>query len=293
MATTSPPTARPVARVFPAPGLHWVGDGFRVMGYMATYPELARALDPFLLIDYHPPYDYAPTARRRGVGSHPHRGFQTVTLAFDGSVAHHDSVGNQGVIGPGDVQWMSAASGILHQEYHEEAYARRGGPFHMAQLWVNLPAAHKMDAPAYHAIADAEMGRVPLPEGGELRIVAGEHAGVAGPARTYTPITLIDARLAPGDRVAFDLPADHTAAVLVMEGSVELGGATARTNQLALLAEAPGAVTVASTGAARLLLLGGAPLREPIVQHGPFVMNTAAEIVQAFADFDAGKFGEL
>lgn len=293
MSETLTPTNRPVARVYPAPGLHWVGDGFRVMGYMGAYPELVEALDPFLLIDYHPPYDYAPTARRRGVGSHPHRGFQTVTLAFEGHVAHHDSMGNQGTIGPGDVQWMSAAAGILHQEYHEDGYARRGGPFHMAQLWVNLPAAHKGDPPSYHAITAAEMGRVALPAGGEARIVAGQHAGVRGPARPYTPVTLIDAALAPGDEVAFDLPAGHTAAVLVMAGEVDLGGAAARTNELALFADAPGAVVVRAAAGARVLLLGGAPLRERIVQYGPFVMNDEQEVAQAIADFQAGKFGKL
>src|SRR5262245_59385668 len=169
------------------PGVHWVGDGFRVRGYFSRIPDAERRLDPFLLLDYHEPWEYPPTKNeRRGVGPHPHRGFETVTLAFQGSVAHHDSTGKGGVIGPGDGQWMTAASGILHREYHEESYARRGGTMQMAQIWVNLPKAHKMDPPGYQAITADRMGVVELPGGaGQVRVIAGEFRGVRGPARTH------------------------------------------------------------------------------------------------------------
>jgi hypothetical protein len=283
--TTAPRTAR----VYPAPGLHWVGDGFRVMGYTSAYPALALELSPFLLIDYHPPYDYAPTTARRGVGVHPHRGFQTVTLAFDGSVAHHDSAGHGGVIGPGDVQWMSAASGILHQEYHEERYARRGGPFHMAQIWVNLPAALKMSPPTYQAIQAAEIPEVALPAG-KVRVVAGSFGAATGPARTATPLGMFEVALEAGGEVTFEVPAEHTAAVLVMAGGLALG---ARVNDLVVFDHAGDHVTLTAGPASRLLVLTGEPIREPIVQHGPFVMNTVAEIEQAIDDFNAGKFGSL
>lgn len=287
---------RPIARIYDAPGLHMVGDGFRVRGYMGAYPELVRKLDPFLLIDYHPPYTYPPSGDHlRGVGSHPHRGFETVTLAFEGSVAHHDSTGGGGVIGPGDVQWMTAASGILHKEYHEAGFARAGGVFHMAQLWVNLPAAHKMGPPRYHAITAERIGRVALPGGaGEVRVVAGAHDGVVGPAETFSPIAMFDVGLNPGGEAPFAFPAAENVAVLVMAGEITInGGPTARADQLVLFANEGERFTVAAASAARLLLLAGEPIGEPIVQYGPFVMNTEREIADAIADFNAGKFGRL
>src|SRR5262245_13651938 len=195
--------AREIEGIYAAPNLHWVGDGFRVAGYFNVIPDAARKLDPFLLLDYHPPYDYPPTLARRGVGVHPHRGFETVTLAFQGSVAHHDSAGNGGVIGPGDVQWMTAASGILHQEYHEAGFARTGGTFQMAQLWVNLPRKHKLAAPAYQGLLSSEMGQVTLPDNGVVRVIAGEYRGVPGPARTFTRINMLHAHLNVDGEVDF------------------------------------------------------------------------------------------
>lgn len=286
---------REVEAIYHAPALHWVGDGFRVAGYFSVIPDAIRKLDPFLLLDYHPAYDYSPTSRRRGVGVHPHRGFETVTFAFQGSVAHHDSAGGGGVIGPGDVQWMTAASGILHKEYHEESYSRRGGPFQMVQLWVNLPAAHKMEAPRYQPILAADIGVMTLPAGaGVVRVVAGEYRGVQGPAKTYSPINIYDARLSEGGRFELSFPPRQTAALLVMQGDVTINGDTRATmNDFVLFRDVGEHIAIEATSEAQLLVLNGQPLREPVVQYGPFVMNTVPEIEQAFADFSTGKFGHL
>ena len=284
---------REIEGIYRPPGLHWVGDGFRVAGYASAIPDAARKLDPFLLLDYHPPFDYAPTTRPRGVGVHPHRGFETVTLAWQGSVAHHDSAGGGGVIGPGDVQWMTAASGVLHKEYHEASYARAGGPFQMAQLWVNLPGQHKMDAPRYQAITADQIGRVALP-GGEVRVVAGEYGGVRGPAKTFTPINVLDVRLSAGGTIDLAFPTHHHTAVLVMAGEAKVNGAAAvRALDFVVFEVAGGDISVTASADTHLLVLDGQPIAEPIVQYGPFVMNTPAEIEQAFDDVRRGAFGHL
>ncbi len=285
---------RVIDGIYPAPGLHWVGDGFRVAGYFSAIPDAARKLSPFLLLDYHPAHVYPPTDRKRGVGVHPHRGFETVTLAWQGSVAHHDSTGAGGIIGPGDVQWMTAASGILHKEYHEGAYAKRGGPFQMAQLWVNLPRAHKMSHPRYQALAASEMGIVTLAAGaGSVRVVAGEYDGVRGPAQTFTPINLFDARLNAGGTLDLAFPATQNAALLIMEGEMTVNGAAARLHDLVVFDNVGERIRVEAHSGAQLLVLNGEPILEPVVQYGPFVMNTEREIMQAFADFQTGKFGHL
>ncbi len=286
---------RVVSGIYRAPGLHWVGDGFRVAGYFSTVPGAVRRLSPFLLLDYHPAYDYPPTDQPRGVGVHPHRGFETVTIAFQGSVAHHDSAGHGGVIGPGDVQWMTAASGILHKEYHEQKYARAGGPFQMAQLWVNLPKAHKMDPPRYQGISAESVGVAELPAGaGEVRVIAGEYRGVRGPAKTHTPIELFDVRLNSGGTVELDLPAHHNVAILVMSGNVNLNGTSKATeHDFVVFGNQGEAIAVEARSAAQLLVLSGEPIDEPVVQYGPFVMNTEREILEAFQDFNSGKFGHL
>jgi redox-sensitive bicupin YhaK (pirin superfamily) len=277
------------------PGVHWVGDGFRVMGYFSAYRNLVARLNPFVLLDYHPPYEYPPTTNtRRGVEPHPHRGFETVTIAFEGSVAHHDSAGNGGVIGPGDVQWMTAARGVLHREYHEEAYARRGGTMHMAQLWVNLPAAHKMDPPRYQTIPAERMGTAPLPAG-EVRVVAGQHAGVTGPAHTVTKVHLFELRLRAGGQVDLTIPARENTAVLVMTGEIAIGEAARRAHihDLVVFKNEGEGIAITAVTDAHLLVLGGEPIDEPIVQYGPFVMNHEREIKEAVADFASGMFGKL
>jgi redox-sensitive bicupin YhaK (pirin superfamily) len=290
----APRALRRIEGIYAAPGFHWVGDGFRVAGYFSAIPDAVRKLSPFLLLDYHPTYNYAPATRPRGVGVHPHRGFETVTIAWQGSVAHHDSSGGGGVIGPGDVQWMTAASGILHKEYHEESYARRGGPFQMAQLWVNLPRAHKMAAPRYQALTADQIGLVQLPaDAGVVRIVAGEFAGVKGPAKTHTKIDLFDVRLNSGGAVELEFAARDNAALLVMQGELTVNDRPATAHDFVVFENAGERIVIRAGSEAQLLVLSGEPIDEPVVQYGPFVMNTDREIAQAFADFNAGKFGQL
>ncbi|HTR01760.1 MAG TPA: pirin family protein [Thermoanaerobaculia bacterium] len=284
---------RRIDRILTGPRPHWVGDGFRVMGYFSQIPDAEKRLSPFLLLDYHEPYDYPATDNeRRGVGPHPHRGFETVTLAFQGSVAHHDSTGRGGVIGPGDVQWMTAASGILHREYHEASWARAGGTMHMAQIWVNLPRAHKMDPPGYQAITADRMGIVELPHG-RVRVIAGAYQGVRGPAKTFTPVTMLDAALDAGGRAEFSFPARENLAILVMQGEIAIQDETARVGDFVLFANEGERVTVEARSDARLLVLAGEPIEEPVVAYGPFVMNAEGEIRQAMLDFQSGKFGFL
>jgi len=294
--TTAPAAsaARSIEGVYRGPRLHWVGDGFRVRGYFSSIPDAVAKLNPFLLLDYHPAYDYAPTERPRGVGVHPHRGFETVTIAWQGSVAHHDSTGGGGVIGPGDMQWMTAASGILHKEYHERNYARRGGPFQMAQLWVNLPKAHKMATPRYQSITADRMGLVTLPNGaGSVRVLAGQYQGVAGPAQTFTPINVFDVRLNASRSADFALPAGHNAGLLVVKGTAAINGVKATLEDFVVFENTGESVHIEAESEAQLLLLSGEPIDEPVVQYGPFVMNSEREILQAFADYNAGKFGHL
>lgn len=293
-ATGSNSELRALDGIYEAPGLHWVGDGFRVAGYFSAIPNAVRKLSPFLLLDYHPTYEYSPTTRPRGVGVHPHRGFETVTIAWQGSVAHHDSSGGGGVIGPGDVQWMTAASGILHKEYHEESYARRGGPFQMAQLWVNLPRAHKMSEPRYQAIVADQIAVVTLPgDAGSVRVIAGEYEGARGPAETFTEIDVFDICLNEGGTVLLSFPERHNLGLLVMKGDVTINGTRVQSDRFVVFKNEGERVRITADSEAQLLVLGGEPIDEPVVQHGPFVMNTREEIAQAFADFRSGKFGYL
>jgi quercetin 2,3-dioxygenase len=285
---------RKIAGVYQGAGFHWVGDGFRVTNYFPLANDLAKRLSPFVMLDYHAPFEYTPTDKPRGVGVHPHRGFETVTLAFEGKVAHHDSAGNAGVIGPGDVQWMTAASGVLHKEYHEREFARAGGTMHMAQIWVNLPKAHKMDQPRYQSILAADKGNVALPGGaGQVRVIAGEYDGARGPAKTFTPINMFEVLLKRGGRAPFSFPARQNAAVLVMKGAVTINGAQGRELDLVVFDNEGDEIEIAAADASNLLVLNGEPINEPIVQHGPFVMNSTDEIQQAFVDFRNGKFGSL
>ena len=286
---------RAIEGIYAPPAFHWVGDGFRVAGYFSAIPNAAKKLSPFLMMDYHPSYSYAPTeTERRGVGPHPHRGFETVTLAFQGSVAHHDSMGNGGVIGPGDVQWMTAASGILHQEYHGEDYARVGGPFQMIQLWVNLPKAHKMSAPRYQALLSKQMGQATLANNaGLVRVIAGEYLGTKGLANTFTKVNLLDVMLNAGGMADFSFPARDNAALLVMAGDVRIGDRMASANDFVLFANVGERFAIEATSEAHIVVLSGEPIDEAIVQHGPFVMTTEREIHEAIDDFRQGKFGTM
>jgi redox-sensitive bicupin YhaK (pirin superfamily) len=249
-------------------------------------------LDPFLLLDFAGPATFEPASRPRGVGSHPHRGFETVTIVYDGEVAHRDSTGKGGVIGRGDVQWMTAAGGILHEEFHSPAFTRTGGPFRMVQLWVNLPAKDKMSLPGYQAIVDADIPAVDLPDDvGQVRVIAGTFVGTKGPAKTFTPINVWDMRLAKGNPVSLDLPAGHTAAFVVLSGRITVNGeAAAGEAEMVLLDREGRGAVVEAGGTATVLVLTGEPIGEPIVGHGPFVMNTQAEIRQAIDDFNSGRF---
>ncbi len=285
---------REIEGVYRPPGLHWVGDGFRVAGYVSQIPDAVRKLSPFLLLDYHPPYEYTPAKKPRGVGVHPHRGFETVTIAWEGSVAHHDSAGGGGVIGPGDVQWMTAASGVLHKEYHEANFARLGGTFHMAQLWVNLPKAHKWDAPRYQAITADSIRQVALDgDAGVVRVIAGEFRGLRGPAQTFTPIDLYDVRLNARGRVELDFPAHHNVALLVMNGDATINDRNVTSHGFVVFEHGAERVVVEADGEVQLLVLSGEPIDEPVVQYGPFVMNTEQEVHDAFRDYQRGKFGHL
>jgi len=273
---------------------HWVGDGFPVRTLFA-YPNLGPVLSPFLLLDYGGPAEFPPTQERRGVGEHPHRGFETVTIVYKGEVEHRDSSGGGGRIGPGDVQWMTAASGIVHEEFHGRDFARRGGSFEMVQLWVNLPAANKLAPPGYQAIVDGQIPAVPLPEGGgTARVIAGEFAGAKGPAHTFTPIDVWDLRLASGGTTDLPAPDGHTTALVVLRGSVRVNGSEAlESAEVGLFDRAGRSVRVECVEDASALLLSGAPIDEPIVGQGPFVMNTHQEIRQAMMDYASGRMGHL
>jgi redox-sensitive bicupin YhaK (pirin superfamily) len=289
--------ARTVAGIFRSTPFHWVGDGFFVSSYFPRPGLPAERVSPFVLMDYGPPRDFAPLpVGKRGVGWHPHRGFETVTVAWEGSVAHRDNAGNAGIIGPGDVQWMTAGSGILHEEYHEREFANAGGRMHMMQLWVNLPAKHKMAKPGYQPITAAQIPAVPLEGGaGEVRVIAGGYAGQKGPAHTFTPVALLDVRLKAGGHLPFTvpLPSTHNAMAIVTAGHVRVGGKEASKGELILFENDGAELQLTATEDTHLLVLAGEPLGEPIVQYGPFVMNTPQEIERAFVDFQSGKFGRV
>ena len=280
--------------IYSAPRGHWVGDGFPVRS-LFSYDTQGKHLSPFLLFDYAGPAQFAPAARPRGVGEHPHRGFETVTIVYQGEVDHRDSTGAGGHIGPGDVQWMTAASGILHQEFHSEAFTRRGGTLEMVQLWVNLPAQDKMAEPGYQTLLDADIPSIPLAGGaGRVRVIAGAFHGQRGPARTFTPMDVWDIRLNPGGSAPLAVPEGRTLALVVLRGTVRVnGGETASDAQMVVFDRAGSEITIAADGDATLLLLSGEPIDEPIAGYGPFVMNSEAEIAQAVADFNSGRFGRI
>ena len=280
--------------IYKAPPAHWVGDGFPVRS-LFTYDDLARHISPFLLLDYAGPQHFEPTSARRGVGQHPHRGFETVTIVYQGELEHRDSTGAGGLIGAGDVQWMTAAGGIIHEEFHAPSFAKRGGMLEMVQLWVNLPARDKSAPAGYQTLLDADIPRVALADGaGSLRVIAGEYLGRRGPARTFTEMDVWDLQLGAGKSVRLAGGEGRNAALVVLRGSVRVNGGNAvGMAQLVLFERGGDEVLIESDSDAKLLWLSGEPLDEPIVGYGPFVMNSQAEIVQAFDDFHAGKFGRM
>lgn len=271
-----------------------MGDGFPVRS-LFSYSGLGRHLSPFLLLDHAQPTRFEPAARPRGVGQHPHRGFETVTIVYQGEVAHRDSTGAGGTIGPGDVQWMTAGAGILHEEFHSPEFTRRGGTIEMVQLWVNLPAADKMAEPGYQTILDGDIPVVDLPgRAGRVRVIAGEYGGGQGPARSFTPMDVLDMRITQGATARMPTRDGHTLALVVLHGTVLVNGsAVAREGQLVHLDRDGSGVEIEANTDASVLWLSGEPIDEPVVGHGPFVMNSEAEIVQAIDDFNSGRFGRM
>jgi redox-sensitive bicupin YhaK (pirin superfamily) len=278
---------------YEAPRQHWVGNGFPVRSLFSPASHGAH-VSPFVLLDYAGPAQFGPAKQPRGVGEHPHRGFETVTIVYQGEVAHRDSTGGGGTIGPGDVQWMTAASGILHDEFHSEAFTRTGGTLEMVQLWVNLPAKDKSAPAGYQSLRNADIPSVALPDdAGTLRVIAGEHAGKRGPARTFTPIDVWDLRLNPGKSVALRAVEGRTLMVVVLRGTVLVNGTEiARAAELVLLERSGTDFTIEANNDATLLVLSGEPIDEPVAAYGPFVMNTEAEIRQAIDDFNNRRLAQ-
>jgi redox-sensitive bicupin YhaK (pirin superfamily) len=293
-------TNKNVAGVYRHGSTHWVGDGFPVRNLFPSN-GIGREIDPFLMLDYAGPAEFEPSEVPKGVGEHPHRGFETVTIAYQGAVDHRDSGGHAGTIYPGDVQWMTAASGVVHEEKHEREFARRGGTFEMVQLWVNLPKAHKMSPPRYQAITREQIPTVSLGEAGHARVIAGELEGVRGPANTFTPLNVLDVRLKAGRQAGLHLPEGHNTAVVLLTGRVMVGGseATGKAAELrgeallALLSRTGERVALEATEDTTLLVLSGQPIGEPVASYGPFVMNTKEELIQAMNDYNAGRMGHL
>jgi hypothetical protein len=286
-------TYKTVLAQHPFGSQHWVGDGFPVRNLFPSNGVSAE-VNPFLMLDYAGPTHFPPAHQPRGVDQHPHRGFETVTIVYQGSVDHRDSAGNSGAIHPGDVQWMTAASGIVHEEKHGRDFTAAGGTFELAQLWVNLPAAAKKTPPRYQPITSAQIPSVELAPGAVARVIAGELAGARGPAQTFTPLTLIDLRLAAGARATLSLPEGQNTGLVLLRGDVTVQGEPLRGEaRLALLSPAGQSVELTAAADSLLLLLGGEPINEPVVSYGPFVMNTMDEIREAMADYRAGRMGRL
>jgi len=286
---------KPVEYVFEPAQPHMVGDGFKVHNFFPSGYQIGyKRMSPFFLMDYNAPFRVEPSETPRGVGVHPHRGFETVTIAYRGSVAHHDSAGNSGVIGEGDVQWMTAGSGVLHKEYHEQEFSRSGGMFQMVQLWVNLPARHKMTKPRYQGIKREQMTRVELPGGVVAEVIAGTLHGHKGPALTFSPVEMYNVRMPAGSTATFSLPANYNTGILVVEGAVEVQEERmVKADRFVLFAGSGEEISLKAAADSIVLLLSGEPIDEPLAAYGPFLMNTQDELVQAVNDFNEGKFGYL
>lgn len=285
---------RTIENIFKAPEPHMVGDGFRVSQYIPTGIKSMERLSPFLLLDYNAPYYFKPSETRLGVGAHPHRGFETVTIAYDGKVEHHDNKGNHGIIGPGDVQWMTAASGIMHKEYHETEFSKNGGIFHMVQLWVNLPKDKKMIEPKYQPLLKEEMGVLKLDnDKGEISIIAGEVNWVKGPANTFTNINLYNINLKNYGNTTLSEPKNFNTAILILKGEAKVNeDKICKEGDFIVFENVEGEILLESlTEESLFLVLSGEPINEPVVSHGPFVMNTLGEILDAYEDFRNNKFG--
>ncbi|HLV40831.1 MAG TPA: pirin family protein [Brumimicrobium sp.] len=288
--------AKTVERIVPPKPPHFVGDGFRVHNFIPGVEGMdMQRMDPFIMMDYNSKYNFPAAEKPKGVGVHPHKGFETVTIAYKGKVAHHDSSGGGGVIGEGEVQWMTAGKGVLHKEYHEEEWSKTGGEFQMVQLWVNLSKKDKNTPPKYQAVTYDEMSRVELADNaGTIEVIAGEYHETKGTASTFTPIHMMNAKLKKGGKAVFNFPADYTTVLLSIEGSARINNnETLPTDHLALMAKDGEQFEIEAEEDSIILVLSGMPINEPIAAHGPFVMNTREELVEAFKDFNEGKFGYL
>ena len=286
---------RNIESIIAPPPPHMVGDGFRVHSFFPGGRLIdKKRMSPFFLLDYNAKVEFSPTSTPRGVGVHPHRGFETVTIAYHGRIAHHDSAGNSGVIGEGDVQWMTAASGLLHKEYHEESFSRAGGLFQMVQLWVNLPAQYKMSPPKYQEITHGMMGNYPLPaDKGRVEIIAGEYKGVKGPASTFTSMHVYNLRLKKSAKLDLEFPSHYNTGFLIIEGNAVVNDKEAGADHFILFKNDGESISVEALEDSIILVLSGEPINEPIAQYGPFLMNTWEELEQAIQDVNAGKFGVL
>lgn len=285
---------RSIEMSFKGPETHFVGDGFKVSQYFPQGENLLERFSPFILLDYNEPYYFEPSDVRRGVGAHPHRGFETVTIAYDGAVEHHDNKGNHGIIEAGDLQWMTAGSGVLHKEYHEKEFSKNGGILQMIQLWVNLPREHKMTKPKYQAISKDEIGVYKLDDDkGEIRVIAGEVKGVKGPASTFTKMNIYNVDLKNYGKVILSEPGDFNTGVLILDGEIKINeDSIYKKNDFVLFNNVDGDIILESlTEKSLVIVLSGKPINEPIVSHGPFVMNTIEEIYEAYEDFRNNKFG--
>ena len=286
---------RPIEGVLQGPKRHWVGSSFYVSNYFPSGNKLLERFTPFILMDYNAPLTFRPSSTPRGIGAHPHRGFETVTLAFKGYVEHHDNTGEHGIIGPGDVQWMTAGSGILHKEYLEEEFNKAGGVLHMIQLWVNLPTKDKLTSPKYQELVKGNMGSYTIPnDGGNVSVIAGEFKGIKGPASTFTPINMYTITLENNSEIDFDEPSHFNTGILILEGDIKINDQDCNNGDFILFENSPGNIKLQSiTKNSMAIILSGQPIDEPIATGGPFVMNTREEIQQANEDFHSGKFGSL
>nr|WP_297403247.1 pirin family protein [uncultured Marinobacter sp.] len=284
-----------ILTTYSPPHGHWVGNGFPVRTLFSYDRMGASNITPFLLLDYAGPATFSSTTGKRGVGQHPHRGFETVTIVYQGELEHRDTSGGGGTIGEGDVQWMTAGAGIVHEEFHSRQFSETGGPLEMVQLWVNLPAGAKSTPAAYQTLLNTEIPKLSLGTNtGELRVIAGEYEGHRGPAKTHTPINVWDLKLEPGAHITIPAPQGHTSMVVALSGTVLVNQSEVlRDAEIASLERDGQDLTLVSNNDARVLILTGKPIEEPVVGHGPFVMNTEEEIQQAIMDFQSGQFGLL
>jgi hypothetical protein len=285
-----------IEAILPPPPFHMVGDGFRVHNFFPSEPRIGmNGMSPFFLLDYGSKWLVPPSKTPRGVGVHPHRGFETVTIAYKGKVAHHDSAGNSGIIGEGDVQWMTAGAGVLHKEYHEEEFSKKGGYFQMVQLWVNLPSIHKMTPAKYQPLESKDITQVMIHDGkSKVEIIAGEYNGVKGPAFTFSQVNLFNAKLVKGDKASFNFSKNYNTGMLVVEGEIKINGSkTAPVDNFILFGHDGEEIVIEALEQSIVLIMSGEPIKEPIASYGPFLMNTEGEIKQAFEDFKNGNFGYL